>query len=227
MRKQLLGTLATVALSAALGMTPPAAAASTPVHLRVTAFTGAATLTEDVDGGSDTPIFFTEQLKWSLPAPVDRRVVVGGHAKVPVRIHVKASARGVYAVIGENAAPSVPYDCTAQATSVQNARLTVSKAPSGVLHLALALIAPGGLRPGGAECTDEEQAYTFFFPAGTRWMAGQLTQRAVIGPAGAPAGEPVSHIHPRVVHEVRDSPTSADYVERVQFTDLLGFRRLP
>src|SRR5919201_414943 len=112
MRNKLLGTLAGVAVSAVPWVALAPAAASTPVHLQITRFTAAATLTEDMGGGSDTPIFFTEQLKWSLRAPVDRRVAVGGHAKVPVRIHVKASAHGVYAVLDPHKPTSyVPYDC--------------------------------------------------------------------------------------------------------------------
>src|SRR5690349_14285139 len=43
----------------------PALAASA-VHIRVSVFSGAATLTEDIGAKTDTPIFFTEQVSWSL-----------------------------------------------------------------------------------------------------------------------------------------------------------------
>jgi hypothetical protein len=206
----------------------PAMAASA-VHIRVSVFSGAATLTEDIGAKTDTPIFFTEQVSWSLVAPVERRLRLGETAKVPVRINVQGSAHGVYAIIDTNgtATQHVPYDCTSHRTRVQNALARLVKSPNGVVHLTMTLFSPGTLYPGSATCTDKEQALTFEFPSGTEWTASQLKASGVLARIGAPAaGPPATHTIPLRVHDVPDPPYSITYVERAKSSFRLGFTHL-
>jgi hypothetical protein len=220
-----------VAVAAALALLAggaPARAAA-PAHIRVSVFSGSATLTEDIGGKTDTPIFFTEQVRWSLPGAVERLLRVGETAKVPVRISVRGSAHGVYAVLGPNGGPTqhVSYDCSSHATRVQNARARIVKSPAGVLHLTMTLINPGGLNAGAPTCTDKEQALTFEFPTGTDWIASQLKASGVLTPVGAPAaGSPVSRTIPLRVHDVPNPPYSIAYIERAQISFRLGFTHL-
>jgi hypothetical protein len=204
------------------------ARAAPPAYIRVSVFSGSATLTEDIGGKTDTPIFFTQQIRWSLPGPVERRLRVGETVEVPVRVSVQGSAHGVYGVLDPNGSVTqhVPYDCSSHATRVQNAHARIIKSLTGVLRLTMTLINPGGLNPGAPTCTDKEQELTFEFPTGTAWVASQLKASGVLARVGAPAAGPVSHTIPLRVHDVPDPPYSIAYVERAQFTVRLGFTHL-
>jgi hypothetical protein len=202
------------------------ASASSGVRLRVSVFSGSATLSEDIGADSDTPIFFTEQVRWSLPGAVERRVAVGQTVSVPVHIRVQGSAHGVYAVLDRNgdATDHVSYQCTSHASHTQAAHLRVTKAPSGALHLSLALLSPGGLDAGAAQCTDKEQAQTFMFPSGTAWVTSELTLHMLLPPVGAATDRTTRQ--PAVRHNVPHPAYSTAYLERAQFTSRLKFTRL-
>jgi hypothetical protein len=215
-----------VAASLLLLAAAPAAVAS-PVHIRFSAFSGDATLSEDMGAGGDTPIFFTEQVQWTLAHSAEARIAVGRPVKVAVRITVRGSAHGVYAVLDRNgnATQHVSYQCSSRATRTQNATARIFKNRNGVLRLTMALIAPGGLDPGAARCTDKEQAQTFEFPTGTAWVAAQLKETQLVPASGAPSESPGTHAHPVRVHDVPHPQYSVPYVERAQFTARLGFTR--
>jgi hypothetical protein len=223
-----LATPAAVAAASVLLFAAAPASAATPVHVRFVAYSGDATLTEDMGAGSDTPIFFTEQLHWTLPHAVERRVGIGHPAKVPVRITVHGSAQGVYAVLDRNgnATQHVPYQCSSRATRLQTATARIFINRNRVLRLTVSLIAAGGLDPGAARCTDSDQAQTFEFPTGTQWVASQLKETQLVTRVGAPAQPPILHAHPLHVHDVPNPPYSVRYVEREQFAVSLGFTRL-
>jgi len=169
--------------------------------VKLSAYSGTATYGEDLGAQSMTPISFTEQITWRLVGATQRRVKIGQAVTVPVRVSVKGSAHGQYAVIDRTGQITslIPYDCTSALARTQYASVRLTHRPSGANRLTFALLREvGGLDAGGATCTDAEQAKTLFFPTGSRWLVLQMTYWLNVVADGQPTGRitgqsPITH----------------------------------
>jgi hypothetical protein len=209
-----LGLVVGVVAAVTLGSGDASAQAASGLLVNLSSFSGTATYGEDLGAQSMTPISFTEQITWKLVGATQRRVKVGQTVTVPVRVTVKGTAHGQYAVIDRTGQTTslVPYDCTSALARTQRASLRLTHRPSGANRLTFSLIRPGGLDAGGATCTDKEQAQTLFFPTGSKWLASQLGYWLVVyGP-----GTPVSRItgQSQITHGCGSTPPC---VERLHF----------
>ena len=215
-RLRLLVFPAAVAVLMVCSGQPSAAPAGLGVTLST--FSGSATYGEDLSPESDTPIFFTERITWSLAGgAAHRRIGVGQTVTVPVRIKVTGSAHGAYAIVDQTTT-LVPYSCSASAVHVQQARVRLSRSAAAGNRLTATLIRAGALATGPVTCTDAEQARTFEFPTGSRWVADRLGSRVLVSRLGEQIDRTTSQT--KVVHRCGSQPTC---VERLQFRSRLKF----
>jgi hypothetical protein len=220
-----LGLIVAVVAAAALGPGAAAQAAAPGLLLNLSTYSGTATYGEDLGPQSTTPISFTEQITWRLVGATQRRVMIGQAITVPVRVAVKGSAHGQYAVIDRTGQITslVPYDCTSALARTQYASVRLTHRPSGVNRLTFALIREvGGLDPGAATCTDAEQAETLFFPTGSRWLVLHMIFSLNVIGDGRPKGR-VTGQSP-ITHRCGSTPPCVEHLQsesRVRFT----FRR--
>jgi hypothetical protein len=197
------------------------ASAASGLLVKVSAYSGTATFSEDLNPKSDTPIFFSDEITWSLPGAVQRRVAVGQTARVPVRIRVHGTVHGVYAILGPmgEATSYVPYDCTALWVGVQAAQLRLTRATNGVRRLTVELMRPETLHNGVLRCTDKEQGETVYFPSGSPWLASHLVSREPVARLGVQIERGTSR--PTIRHVCGTQAPVC--VERLKFTSRLRF----